>query len=228
MTDLKAVDTDPETGVRHYHWDDGESFPSVTTILGAYPPKKKAIDRASQKPGAEQYKQEQGTLGSVVHHRILNDIAIRQIDPPRIDLSVVEEYDSLEEDIELCKVMWDRAQERLDLLDPGPTPRVEEPVRSVTHGYAGRFDLLTTGDTLVDLKVSPTVYDSYKMQAAAYVTAAREMPNGPNPERAAIVCLHPHEDDNPHLEPQWLVLERAELNEWFETFTDVIDLFHGE
>jgi hypothetical protein len=223
---LKQVNT-RDDGTRYYTWNDGSKYPSVTTILKAYAPKQKAIKKFEQRPGAIEYRDRQGLLGSLVHHRILNNIAIRDLEPPGFDMNLAANYGGLDTDIELCEIMWEQAQEKFD-LHPGPTPYVEEPVRHTGYGYAGRFDLLLSDEkTMVDLKVSPQVYDSYKMQIAAYITACSAMPNNPNPERGAIVCLHPHEKKNPHLSPTAEVVEADNLDYWFDKFTQVIDLHNG-
>jgi len=228
MSDLQEVDTDPESGDRYYHWNDGESYPSVTTILDAYPPKKQAIKQFMQKPGAAAYRDRQGLLGSLMHHRILNEMTIGRIDPPGVDMSVIENYDgNLEADIQTCEALWEDACAEYNIT-PGSTPHIEEPVRHREHEYAGRFDLLTSdGETIVDLKVSDSIHDSYKMQVAAYVAACREMPGLPDPTRAKVVALHPHLDNNPKLKPQVATLDPGGVTweHWFGKFLEVRQRF---
>lgn len=64
------------------------------------------------------------------------------------------------------------------LLQAKPEPIMwEAVVGSVTHGYAGRFDLLATIDgqrTLVDLKTSKGIFTEHHLQVAAYCKALEE------------------------------------------------------
>lgn len=224
MTQLETVNTDPDTGVRFYHWSDGASLPSVTTILNADPEKKKAIENFQQThPRPEEYKNEQGTLGSIVHHRILKELSIRRLEPPALDMGSV--YDGIETDIETAEMLWDDAVDQYPALHPGDSPHVESPIRNLNHRYAGRFDLLTDGGTLIDLKVSPTVHDSYKMQAAAYWRAIERDSDLPTPNRAAIVSLYPRIDKNPHLTPTVSFIPGRDLDRWFNRFLEVKEVF---
>lgn len=225
---LAGVET-ADDGFRVYRWEDGAELPSVTTILDEDPQKKKAIQAyRSSHPRPDEYMNEQGLLGSIVHHRILNQYAIRPLSPPQLSFEVIERYgkESLRADIQTCEGMWDSVLEHEQVV-PGHSPKIEKPVRSMEHGYAGRFDMLTTDGTLVDLKVSKSIYDSYKMQIAAYANAAGEMSEYPTPERAAIVGLHPHVENNPHLTPTVELITKQELDEQFENFTEVLDIFNS-
>lgn len=227
MPKLEAVDTDPETGVRHYYWEDGASLPSVTTILNADPEKKEAIKQFKRThPRPEAYRDEQGTLGSIVHHRILKDLSIGRLEPPDLDMDSV--YDGIETDIGVAEMLWDDAVDQHPALDPGKSPRIEQPVRNIEHRYAGRFDLLTGDNTLVDLKVSPTIHDSYKMQAAAYWRAIERDPDLPTPRRAAVVSLYPRTDKNPHLTPTVAFVTEEGYNRWFDRFLEVREVFSSQ
>lgn len=215
---LQDVQTD-ENGDRVYIWDDG-SFPSVTTILKCYEPKQRAIEGFKEShPNPIQYRDRQGLVGSCVHHRILNNIALRHIDPPYVDPDHMDADTML--DIETAVAMWDQVD-----IDPGNTPRVEIPLRHPQHGYAGRCDLLTDDGLVTDLKISGSIHDSYKMQVAAYYHAIKYMPDYPDPTGAAIVSLAPKESDNPTLSPHTVRLDEQTLTDWFDVFLDCLVRFN--
>jgi hypothetical protein len=217
---LDAVDdTGGEKGGRVYRWSDGYELPSVTSILDVDPEKADVIKKFYERhPNPEQYRDEQGFLGQIIHHRILNRIALKRLRPPKLDMDMM--YEGINTDIETIEAMWDDARDEYGVLDPGGAPRVERPVRNVECGYAGRFDLLTESGVLVDLKVSKAPYDSYFKQLAAYREAIKTT-NLQTPHTAAIVALHPHVENNPSLKPQVNVAGESELEDWFEKFLAV-------
>lgn len=210
-----------DDGDRYYEWQDGKKYPSVTTILKVAPRKERVIKAFKDShPNPIQYRDRQGLVGSCVHHRILNDIAIRRLDPPSIDLDNVDGQTL--GDIQTAVAMWN---EHVD-IDPGPTPRVEEPVRNTQDGYSGRFDLLTTDGLLCDLKISKSVYPSYKMQAAAYARSINQTTKYQDVSGAAIICLRPNIEDNPTLKPHIERLDPNELHGWYERFKRVINIWN--
>jgi len=208
--------TTSDDGSRYYHVR-GETLPSVTTILNAYKPKQDAIRKWRQRVDDPDHLRDRAALvGTLAHHRILNRYAIRDLDPPPVDLDLVD--DELEVDVETACVLWDELG-----LDIAPDPYVEQAVWS-EKGYAGTFDLLSDS-TVYDLKTSRRAWDSSKLQLAAYYHACREQPKVPDPEQAAVVVLNYRSDSNlqGHIER----LGPNELDEWYGEFLSVLAQYRG-
>lgn len=215
-----------DDGTRVYHYSDGRSFPSVTTVLDADPAKRDAINAFEEShPHPDQYRDQQGLLGSIVHHRIATELATGSIQPPELDMAA--RYDGLQEDVEICLEMWRDALDNHDWLNPGVTPHVETAVRSTQHEYAGTFDLLTDDRVLVDFKTSKRAYRSHKKQLGAYYQALSETADLPTPEKGAIVVLHPHIENNSRLSPQVARLSQAKLSTWADRFNKIRSLFRN-
>lgn len=215
---LLAVETNGD-GDRFYTWDDGARYPSVTTITNADPDKQKAIENwRNIHPNPDEYRDSRAVLGTAVHHRILNPLAIRELPAPDLDMSYVD--DEMKAKVDTAVAMWDTLN-----YSVGNSPYVEMPVRHDEYEYAGRFDLLTDDGTLIDLKTSPSVHDSYKMQVAAYAKTAARMESLPPVERGAIVSLNPDIETNPRLAPRITELDRPALDRWFDKFLKVLTLY---
>lgn len=217
-------DTGPDRvkvdGERHYAVGDSP-YPSVTTVTNYYPPKKEALQSwKARTDNFEEVRDRAGVLGTLAHHRILNPYAIRSLPPPEIDLSYVD--DELKTDIETCELLWEKCDFPVE-----DSPLIEKKAWSHEHEYAGTFDMFTDG-TVVDLKTSAAVQDSYRMQVAAYFYAMREMPDMPDPDDAAIIVLCPDPDRNPNLVPKVTRLKEPELAEWFDTFTECIERYNND
>lgn len=216
--------TEPERtskGDLRYYDFGTDAYPSVTTVLNEYAPKKKAIQKfMATTDNPKQVRDRAGLVGTLAHHRILNRYAIRELEPPKIDLSLVD--DTLEEDIQTCEALWEMAD-----IDIGPSPHVEEKTWSHEHEYAGTADLFTNG-CVYDLKTSRGVYDSHKLQAAAYFYALREMPSMPDPDRAAIVWLHPDPERNEEMAPEIHRLAESRLSGLFDEFLRVREKFERQ
>lgn len=206
-------------GGERYYRVEGEEYPSVTTILNHYKPKRQKINNWEKRLRGEgrdprKVRDKAALRGTLAHFRILDRYAIRDLPLPEVDMSEVDE--ELMTDVEVCVALWD------DLgFEVGDSPHVETPVWSHEIGYAGTLDLLTNG-SIVDLKTSKAAFSSHKMQAAAYHYAATEMPDLPDPDKAAIVVLHPGDDDIIG-DIHWLTAD--EIDRWFETFLDVLSSF---
>jgi len=110
----------------------------------------------------------------------------------------------------------------------GDDPRVEVAVRSDKHEYAGRFDLLTTGGVLCDLKISKSVFDSYRMQIAAYWRALAEMDDHTEPNEAAIIRLNPDPSSNQHMTPKVERISKQQAEQLFNQFIQIQQIYRGE
>lgn len=225
MSDLERVEG-PD-GNRWYSTQKGD-YPSVTTVTGSYGPKKKKLEEFEDAVGAERaeaIKNYTAMRGTLVHHRILNPLAMRSLPLPEVDLGMVT--DGLEEEIQMCEAMWDA----LD-YDVGENAYVEERLVSHEHGYAGTMDLLTEGGTATDLKTSKpkpkgwAPSDSQKMQVSAYFYASLEQDHIPDPTDAAIVVLHPDRQYNPSLSAKVVRLDRDDIDHYFGEFKRLLSKFH--
>lgn len=214
MSDLERTKID---GERHYKIN-GTAYPSVTTVTGWHPEKKKGLADWEERVGpeeAERIRNQSALLGTLVHHRILNEYSITPLPKPEIQMGHV--YDGIETDIETCLSMWDS----LD-FDVERVPHIEERIVSHEHEYAGTFDMMTDG-TVVDLKTSPAIRGSHKWQIAAYFYAIRESDEYDDPEDAAIIKLHPDPSRNPRLEAEVHRLDEQEISEHFQTFRRLLN-----
>ena len=219
--ELQDVSEDDD-GDRYYEWDDGREYPSVTTILGADPEKKQSIKNWREShPNPDHYRDRQGQLGRFVHRRVLNQYSVRELPPEPLDPSLLD--DDFEADVETAVAMWDTAG-----IDPGRNPNVEVAVRSDEHEYAGRFDLLTTDGVLCDLKISKSVRDSYRMQAAAYWTALEEMDGYKPPTEAAIIRLNPDPKYNENLTAKVERISPEQKDYWFKRFKKIQAIYRGD
>lgn len=214
MSELERVKID---GERHYKID-GDAYPSVTTVTGWSPKKQQALAEWEKRVGEEnaaEIRDQSALLGTVVHHRILNDYSITPLPKPEIDLS--DAYPGVMADVETCLSMWDKLDFEVER-----TPYIEERIVSHEHEYAGTFDMMTDG-TVVDLKTSAAIRGSHKWQIAAYFYAIREIDSFEDPEDAAIIKLCPDPGRNPSLEAEVHRLDEDELADHFATFKRLLN-----
>jgi hypothetical protein len=152
---------------------------------------------------------------------VLNQYSIRDLPPEPVDFELVD--DDFKADVETAVSMWDNCS-----IDVGDDPHVEVAVRNDEHQYAGRFDLLTEGNTLCDLKISAAVRDSYRCQIAAYWRALETMGDYPDPESAAIIRLHPDTGRNPELTASVERITAEQVDYWFDEFRRIQQIYRGE
>ena len=168
--------------VEGQHWYDCHllrsivRYPSVTTILGAYPKGEKFYEWVA-KHGAdsEAIKREAGDVGHTIHTAI--ESIIREKHLPGLSLA-----DSIT--IAAFREWYEKTK---------PIPVCcERKIVSASHAYAGTTDLvcLINGQTcLVDYKTSNFISIPYWLQVNAYAVALEEMGLGPI-ERLAILHLN--------------------------------------
>lgn len=198
-----------------YYKVGSNTYPSVTTVSDTYPPKQEALSAANV-PDHEV--ERAGLLGTLAHHRILDDYAVRKLPPPEIDLSLVD--DDLKSDIQVCELLWEDCD-----FDMGDSPYIEKRIVSHEHGYAGTLDALVNETTVMDLKTSKSCYPSHKLQISAYAKAVEENDKLPDPTDAAIVVLHPKPENNPHMTPKVHRLDQDDIDEWFDEFLGLLSNF---
>lgn len=218
----QTVDRVQKGGERYYRIGDDE-YVSVTTVTDTYPPKVKSIDSFEERVGAaeaKRIKERAGIRGTIVHHRILNPIAARRLELPYIPLKRLDA--ELVADVETCVSLWDDLGYKVH-----PPAYVEHPVASHEHGYSGTFDLLHDG-TIVDLKTSKAAYDSFGLQVAAYVYAAREHPDLPDPDRGEVIVIHPDPEYNEDMTADIREYPPHEIDLLFEEFVDLLADFRQQ
>jgi len=142
------IRTEYENGIRYYVTDKGK-FPSVTSIIHKMLPepdelKAWRITTPNWKSLLKRYKYE----GEFIHYRVLNRYAIRTLEPPEIDPSLLFDSEFITA-IETGELMWNELG-----LDVNPIV-VEEVLINRKHRYAGRVDMIAEIDgqtVVIDLK----------------------------------------------------------------------------
>lgn len=201
-----------------YHVPDADGpLPSVTTILG----------QELEQPGLEAWKERTDNwkhvrdraalVGTLAHRRCLNPLAVRSL--PVETVPAKFDAEAIRTDVEVAAALWDDLKTELPI---GKQPHIEHTLwASDAGGYAGTADMITDG-VVVDLKTSSGVYESHKLQAAAYANAAR-VRGVSDADRAAIVKLNYRE---PEAGVTWLDAE--DLDALFEEFTTHVESFHNQ
>lgn len=227
----REVDSD---GVRWYSIGDKE-FPSVTSIIGKDPVKKKQIDdwrkRHRENPDKgdpEDYTYLWQKTGDAMHHKILSRYTSNEIKINAPDLSEVPP-DVLANVIRFK----DKAVEMWDLMNPTVygSPRVENVVWDTEYGYAGSADFigeleipgkLERSLVLMDLKSTPWIKlkNDLDMQLAAYREALKSF-NIPTPNKAIGIGLCGDPSRNSSLQNKVKILNEDELDEGFERFLEL-------
>lgn len=202
----------------YYHVADANApLPSVTTILG----------QELEKPGLEAWKERTDNwkrvrdraalVGTLAHRRCLNPYAVRSL--PVETMPAKFDAETIRTDVEVAAALWDDVKTELPI---NGQPYVEKTLwASDAGGYAGTADMITDG-VVIDLKTSSGVYDSHKLQAAAYANAAR-VRDVDDVNRAAIVKLNYRE---PEAGITWLDAE--DLDALYEQFTAHVENFHDQ
>lgn len=211
---------------RVYHVG-ANTYPSVTTILETYEPKRSALAAWKERVTNWRDVRDRAAIrGTLIHHRVLNTHAIRGLEPPDVDPAAIDE--AMIDDVIAACDMWDACEIttmlRIDhAAAENGAPYVEEPVYSHEHRYAGTADMIVGASDgfVVDLKTSSKVRDSHRLQAAAYADAITEMDHLPDVSTAAIVLLDPDTDTNPTLEPHVEWIDQEQLTTLLRTFLDL-------
>jgi hypothetical protein len=153
-----------------FYYAEGSFFPSVTTILEAYP-KDAAYFKWIKEVGtdADTIRDEAGRRGSVVH-------------------DLTERYDNGEEvsllningNLQFKMSEWSMFERYVDFVTRFKPDYImnEQNFVSPALGYAGTIDRLAWLDgklTLIDIKTSNNIHDSYWLQLAAYAALVHNM-----------------------------------------------------
>lgn len=137
------------------------------------------------------------TMGSMIHYRILNKLAVRTLELP--DLTIDDIPQDVDHLYEIATHMFGELN-----MDIG-IPRVVETLHvNKTHKYCGTPDLIAPVSgirSLVDLKTSSDIYEGHKLQMGGYYDMI-----DPKPDQALLVSVHPYIETNPTLEPHIVAL----------------------
>jgi len=213
-------------GLRYYVID-GQSFPSVTSILSLLPrPELEMWRKMVGEEEAEKIAQERSVIGKAAHFRILSKYSLRALELPSVYLpwkNTIEWLKEINYRCELAHVMW---QEVIDGIDFEPL-YVEHSLVSRKHRFAGTFDLLAKiydKNTLIDLKTSKELWESYKLQLGAYYLLCIE--NKLKVDLGMLIGLHPFLEENPDLKAKTVWLNRKELEEYGRRFLKLVEKFY--
>lgn len=171
---------------RFYMTDKGTYVPSVTTVLDAYP-KDAHFFQWLKDVGdkADHIRDEAGRRGSVVHN--LTELYDEGQEVTFLSPEGFPQYKMLE---------WSMFERYVDFCN-AHNPEIhmmEQNMISDTLGYAGTLDRVCTlygKKTLLDIKTSNNLHNSYWLQLAAYEQLLRQHPtNPPAVDQVAILWLN--------------------------------------
>lgn len=153
-----------------FYYAEGNFYPSVTTILEAYP-KDAAYFKWIKEVGtdADAIRDEAGRRGSVVHE-------------------LTEQYDNgaevsllnMDGNLQFKMSEWAMFERYVDFITRFKPEYImnEQNFVSARLGFAGTIDRLAMLDgklTLIDIKTSNNIHDSYWLQLAAYAALVHDM-----------------------------------------------------
>jgi hypothetical protein len=181
QTGPRNARTDPETGIRYYHWQ-GQEYPSVTSIRNlAGMPIRLAQWRTTQV--IERAMTDYQTLGRMLGEADPTAVAswLRKAQDAKRDAAAdlgKRVHDAVEKGVSPADVGPDMAPFLLHyrhfLANSGFVPDLQErQVWSPTHGYAGTFDTVghfaaRSDHWLIDLKTGKGTYAEHALQTEAY------------------------------------------------------------
>jgi len=156
-------------------------------------------------------------IGTLVHYRILNELAPQALELPDINFDDIPK-DALKR-VELGHIMWDELA-----LDVGHPRKVERLAICKQFKFAGKPDLVAPINgvyTLVDLKTSKEIHDTHRLQMGGYHELLDR-----TPEQAMLVSLHPNERGNSFMRAHTETIERKALDVYADKFLDITKEFH--
>lgn len=153
-----------------FYYAEGNFYPSVTTILEAYP-KDAAYFKWIKEVGtdADAIRDEAGRRGSVVH-----DLTERYDNGEEVSLL------NMEGNLQFKMSEWAMFERYVDFINRFKPDYImnEQNFVSARLGFAGTIDRLAVLDgklTLIDIKTSNNIHDSYWLQLAAYAALVHDM-----------------------------------------------------
>jgi hypothetical protein len=155
-----------------FYYAEGNFYPSVTTILEAYP-KDAAYFKWIKEVGtdADTIRDEAGRRGSVVH-----DLTERYDNGEEVSLL------NMDGNLQFKMSEWAMFERYVDFINRFKPEYImnEQNFVSARLGFAGTIDRLAMLDgklTLIDIKTSNNIHDSYWLQLAAYSRLVAEETN---------------------------------------------------
>jgi hypothetical protein len=153
-----------------FYYAEGNFYPSVTTILEAYP-KDAAYFKWIKEVGtdADTIRDEAGRRGSVVH-----DLTERYDNGEEVSLL------NMDGNLQFKMSEWAMFERYVDFINRFKPVYImnEQNFVSARLGFAGTIDRLAMLDgklTLIDIKTSNNIHDSYWLQLAAYAALVHDM-----------------------------------------------------
>ena len=204
---------------------ENNSYPSVTTILGALPDSAGFTGFKTFRSDWREIMRKAACIGTILHYRV-EDYYAKVFDLPPADLFLGDEDSKppiilTEADLDAIEIRWSYFLEWVQAFDPKPI-YIEKPVHSRRYGYAGTADfygILRRHSTLdapagtiwlVDLKTGPKILESYPAQIAGYQQGFGEI-GLVRPEHCAILDLHHKHNkaDWIRVVPDWATFRQA-------------------
>lgn len=202
----------------HIYQRDGICYPSVTTIIHAMIEEPERLTQWKLNNGDwEKQTQRSQIIGTLVHYRILNDLAPQALELPDILFDDIP-TDALKR-VELGQIMWDELA-----LDVGHPRKVERLVVCKQYKFAGKPDLVAPINgvyTLVDLKTSKEIHETHRIQMGGYHELLDR-----TPEQAMLVSLHPNERGNSFMRAHTETIPRKKLDDYADKFIELSEEFH--
>ena len=202
----------------HIYQRDGVFYPSVTTIIGEMLDEPEGLTNWKLKNlDWEKQTNRSAIIGTLVHYRILNELAPQTLELPDICFEDIPK-DALKR-VELSQLMWEELG-----LKIGHPRKVEKFAVNNEFKFAGKPDLVAPINdvyTLVDLKTSREVRENHKIQMGGYSVLLER-----TPEQAMLVSLHPNSRGNEFMRAHTVIMPRKELDEYAERFIEMTKEFH--
>ena len=202
----------------HIYKFQGDYFPSVTTILGEILDEPEGLTQWKLKNlDWEKTTNRSAIIGTLVHYRILNELAPQTLELPDIPFDEIP-ADALKR-VELSQLMWEELG-----LKIGHPRKVEKFAVNQEYKFAGKPDLVAPINdvyTLVDLKTSREIHDTHRLQMGGYHELLDR-----TTEQAMLVSLHPNERGNAHLRAHTETIARKELDAYADRFVEMTKEFH--
>lgn len=155
--------------VRYYLHENGQWYPSSTTVLDAYP-KNAAFYEWLKKHGenADEIRDAAGDRGSIVHNLT-----------ERYDNGEVVDLMDTDGSIKYKQVEWSMFERYVEFCERFQPTIVENELHLVSSqlGYGGTLDRIITlngKNYLIDIKTSNALYNHYWLQMASYVKLYNE------------------------------------------------------
>jgi hypothetical protein len=148
---------------RYYYADNGDYYPSVTTLLEAYPKPYQLLQWMKEMGSkSDEIRDAAGQRGSTVHN-------LTELYDDDHEISLIGDHGQPQYSLEEWK-MFERYADFSERYKPAYSI-IEKTIISPALGYAGTIDrvgVIEGKKYLIDIKTSNGIYNSYWLQLAAY------------------------------------------------------------